>query len=275
MIKRLCKNLAGLKKEFVRIYDGSSNIQEIIPVKKSKEFPAEKEHLDLLHLFATKNPIYYNSYRGNVSGVSCVIYEGDINQYWLGSIGHDSSHAPFSPTWILSAFIAVLQAKELGYREIIDVGSGDGRIAYCAKILGLEPYSMEIDCDLVQLQKSIIDVTGFDFKVNRTDVTKFDFKALRLKRPVFFIGGLAQMGGNALAESIIENIGTDEKLKNNAGFALAGTYSKKYPDGQHAAGWGKLIKENRLDIITVLSLPTAWTLKEPEDTPYIFAGFAK
>ena len=38
-----------------------------------------------------------------------------------------------------------LFAKKNGYSEIIDIGSGDGRIAYCSKILGMESYSIELD----------------------------------------------------------------------------------------------------------------------------------
>ena len=48
---------------------------------------------------------------------------------------------------------SALLAKELGYQEVIDIGSGDGRIAFCAKILDLESYSIEIDDMLVDLQK--------------------------------------------------------------------------------------------------------------------------
>ena len=63
------------------------------------------------------------------------MYEGDINKYWLNSIQHGSSKAPFSPTWIMSGYIGSLLAKKLGYLQVIDIGSGDGRIAFCAKIL--------------------------------------------------------------------------------------------------------------------------------------------
>jgi predicted RNA methylase len=55
----------------------------------------------------------------------------------------------------LSAYICSLYTKSLGYKQVIDIGSGDGRIAYCAKILGLDSYSIEIDDMLVDLQNSI------------------------------------------------------------------------------------------------------------------------
>ena len=153
MIEELGKNLVNLKKEFAKLYDGKSQIQEVIPVSKSELFPIKQQDLELLHQFATKNPIYYNSYEKTIGKTLCIVYEGDINKYWLNSIQHDSSHAPFSPTWMMSAYVGVLLAKELGYREVIDIGSGDGRIAFCAKVLDLESYSIEIDDMLVALQK--------------------------------------------------------------------------------------------------------------------------
>ena len=142
MIDELAKNLVELKKEFVKIYGGKSQIQEIIPVSKSESFPIPQSDLDLLHQFAIKNPIYYNSYEQIIGGIPCVVYEGDINKYWLNSIQYGSSHAPFSPTWIMSAYACVSLAKNLGYSEVIDIGSGDGRIAFCAKVLNLESYSI-------------------------------------------------------------------------------------------------------------------------------------
>ena len=57
MINDIAKNLVELKKEFVKVYDGNSQIQEFIPKSKSKLFPIEESHLDLLHEFATTNPI--------------------------------------------------------------------------------------------------------------------------------------------------------------------------------------------------------------------------
>ena len=274
IIEQLAQNLESMKKEFFDLYDGNSNIQEIIPVSESNKFPIDKKFLKLLHLFAIKNPIYYNSYNQNVSNLNNTVYEGDINQYWLNSITHTSSHAPFLPTWIFSACIMALQAKELGFSEIVDVGSGDGRIAYCAKILGLTPHSIEIDEKLVDLQKSIIQETGINFNPHCANVTEFDFNSLKLEKPIFFIGGLAQMGGITLASSIIENI-TDLKSKNkNIGFAFAGTNSKKYANSEHEAGWGELIEKNNIKIIKTLYLPTVWTWKETENTPYIFAKLA-
>ena len=135
MIEDTAKNLVKLKQEFRRTYTGSSHIQELIPLTESNSFPIHQDALELLHLFATKNPIYYNSYEQKINDIDCMVYEGDINKYWLNSIGHGSSYQPFSPTWILSAYLMTSIAKELHYKQVLDIGSGDGRIAYCAKIL--------------------------------------------------------------------------------------------------------------------------------------------
>lgn len=267
MIEELAKNLINLKKEFAKNYDGTSQIQEVIPISKSDLFPIKQQDLELLHQFTTKNPIYYNSYEKTIGTTPCIVYEGDINKYWLNSIQHGSSHAPFSPTWIMSAYVNALFAKVLGFHEVIDIGSGDGRIAFCAKVLDLESYSIEIDGMLVDLQKLL---TILDFHPYCSDATTFDYSSLNLTKPIFFIGGLAQMGGTALASGVLEKIHSIPDLK-NVGWVFAGTYSQKYsPDPKNEAGWGTLIEKNKLKSIQTISLPTVWTFHEPEETPYIF-----
>jgi hypothetical protein len=270
MISDIAKNLVELKKEFVKVYDGDSQIQELIPKSKSDLFPIEKSHLDLLHEFATKNPIYYNSFEKKIGLVDCVVYEGDINKYWLNSIQHGSSKAPFSPTWIMSGYIGALLAKELGYSEILDIGSGDGRIAYCAKILDLESYSIEIDNMLVDLQNLL--TSKLNFHPYCADAITFDYSSLSLLRPMFFIGGLAQMGGIFLATGVIDKINSISNLRQNSGWVFAGTLSQKYAqDPKNEAGWGTVIEKNNLKFIQNISLPAAWTIHESDDVQYIFA----
>jgi hypothetical protein len=167
----------------------------------------------------------------------------------------------------MSAYVSTLFAKELGYREIIDIGSGDGRIAFCAKVLDLESYSIEIDDMLFDLQKLL---TIRDFHPYCSDAVTFDYSSLNLATPIFFIGGLAQMGGIALASGVLEKIDSISNLK-NIGWVFAGTYSQKYSsDPKNEAGWGTLIEKNKLKHIQTISLPTVWTFHEPEETPYIF-----
>jgi hypothetical protein len=169
-------------------------------------------------------------------------------------------------------------AKNLGYKEVLDIGSGDGRIAYCARILGLETYSIEVEESLVDLQKLITFSTKIDFNPNCADAVEFDYSNLKLKQPVFFIGGLAQMGGDIWASSIIEKLNTIPNLKKNIGITFAGTYSKKYFSGTRSesmsdGGWKSIIDKNDLKVIKTITLPTVWTFDQPIDTPYIFTKF--
>jgi hypothetical protein len=273
MIHDIAKNIVLLKKEFSKTYSGSSHIQEILPLTPSVNFPIPQNHLGLLHDFVKNNPIYYDSFEQKISGVSFIVYEGDINRYWLNSIQHSKSKAPFSPTWIFSAYALSLHAKESGFDELVDIGSGDGRIAYCAKILGMTSYSFEIDNMLVELQNSITTSTGIDFNPNCIDAMSFDYSSLNLKKPVFFIGGLAQMGGISLATGVLDNFQSNS-ASNGTGVVFAGTYSQKYaPDPMSEAGWGTLIHKYGLQIIDTVALPTVWTFHESDDTPYVFSKF--
>lgn len=278
MIEEMAKNLVQLKKEFSKIYQGNSHIQEIIPNSRSDVFPLEENHIEMLHNFAEKNPIYYNSFELTVDKIPCKVYEGDINEYWLNSISHGASYQPFYPTWIFSAYIMSLMAKNLKYKEVLDIGSGDGRIAYCAKILDLETFSIEVDESLVDLQKIITFSTKIDFNPKCADAVEFDYSDLNLSSPVFFIGGLAQMGGDILASSIIEKLNSIPNLKNNIGMAFAGTYSKKYFPGtisesMSEGGWKSIIDKNNMRVIKTITLPTVWTFDQSIDTPYIFTKF--
>ena len=273
MIEDISKNLVNLKQEFRRTYSGTSHIQEIIPLSKSDDFPIDQNELDALHLFVRNNPIYYNSYEEKINQTECMVYEGDINKFWLNSISHGSSYQPFSPTWMLTAYIITSMAKTLNYKEVLDIGSGDGRIAYCAKILGLVAHAIEIDDMLVDLQESICKTTKVDFNPVGADAVKFDYLSLNLEKPAFFIGGLAQMGGEMLATSILTNL--DSELKQKTCMVLTGSYSEKYSlNDRKDGGWSSLIEKNNLKVIQTAVLPTVWSFNEAIDTPYTFAEFS-
>ena len=274
MLDEFIQNLIKIKQDFAKNYSGSAHIQEVIPSQTSKEFPIDENHLKQLHEFAEKNPIYLNSFEQNILGISCVVYEGDINDYWLNSIKHGSSCQPFYPTWIMSAYIMVLIAKKLGYSELVDIGSGDGRIAFCGKILEFTSHSIEIDDVLVELQDTICAQTNQNFNLKCGDALEFDYSELNLKTPVFFIGGLPQMGGDILATSIIEKINSIADLKTNTGIVFAGTNTKRQLSGNLSdGGWSTLIEKHQLDVIDTVSLPTIWTFDQLVDTPYIFTKF--
>ncbi len=267
MIEWLAQRAVLLKREFVKGYSGTSSMQEAVPNSK---ILADGERLGE---FAESNPIYYNSYRERISETDCSVYEGDINRYWLDSITQESSHAPFSPTWIVSAYLLASELKSMGYEEIVDVGSGDGRIAFFGRSLGIRTYSLELDGGLADLQKDIARETRVDFGPICADATRHDFAGMGLRRPAFCIGGLAQMGGDVMASSVIESISGRDGLRARSGFVFAGTLSRKYAKSELDAGWGPLISENGMIRTNTVCLPTAWTLHEPEETPYVFARF--
>ena len=270
----IIKNLILVKQDFAKNYAGNAHIQEVIPTSVCEEFQINKQHLEMLHIFAQKNPIYFNSYEEKIADVLCTVYEGDINEYWLNSIKHGSSCQPFYPTWIMSAYVMASIAKKFGYLELVDIGSGDGRIAFCGKILGFTSHSIEIDDVLVGLQDTICAQTNQNFNPKCGDALEIDYSELNLKSPVFFIGGLPQMGGDILATSIIQKINSIVNLKTNTGIVFAGTNTKRQLSGNLSdGGWSTLIEDHQLDVINTVSLPTVWTFDQKVETPYIFTKF--
>ena len=221
MYDDLVENLVSTKQIFAKNYSGNAHIQEVIPSSISNKFDMDTNELISLHDFALKNPIYFNHFEEKMNGILCTVYEGDINEYWLNSIKHGSSCQPFYPTWIMSAFVMASIAKKLGYLELVDIGSGDGRIAFCGNVIGMKSHSIEIDDVLVDLQKIISTSTDQNFNPLCHDALEFDYSTLNLKKPIFFIGGLAQMGGDVLATSIIDKINSIENLRNYTAIVFA------------------------------------------------------
>ena len=274
MLDELTKNLVRIKQSFAKNYSGNAHIQEVIPSSVSEEFALPSQHLRQLHDFAIKNPIYLNHYSEDIEGIPCTVYEGDINEYWLNSIKHGSSCQPFYPTWIMSAYVMTSIAKELGHTELVDIGSGDGRISFCGSILGQTSHSIEIDDVLVELQDAICKSTKQDFHPECQDALEFDYSRLQLDKPVFFIGGLPQMGGDVLATGIIEKIDSIPDLKKNTCIVFAGTHTKRQLSGNlDDGGWSSLIEKHNLKVVDTVSLPTVWTFDQTVETPYIYTKF--
>jgi len=265
----LANVIVMLKTEFVKRHKGRSHIHEIIPAS-SKLLRIDERELKMLHKFAESNSIYTSSYEMDILGTACKVYEGDVNNYWLDSIKHDTSYAPFYPIWILSAYALALESKNLGVKQIVDIGSGDGRIAYCSKVAGLQSYGIEIDENLVGLENKILSSTGIDFQPTAADATQFDFTSLGLSQPAFFISGLPEVG-EMLANSVISRIMSMPDLEMNPLFVLTGSHvMRKDSRDKSKWGWGKVIDDFNLEIIKTVTLPTYWTLDQPVDTPFIF-----
>jgi hypothetical protein len=266
--------IALLKRQFVQSYKITrSLLTEIVPLYYSKSLPIDDDVLDSLHRFATANPIYFKAHDAEISGIACRIYEGDINDYWLSSKKYDTSYQPFYPTWMLSAFTLALEAKLLGFDQLVDVGSGDGRIAYCASLVGMGSYGIEIDDKLVELQDAVSSSTGIKYNTIRADATRFDYGSLDLSKPIFFISGLPEMG-EMLANSVIRQVLSVEKLKHSAGFNFMGSHvMKSLTRDRTGWGWGSVIASFGLKLIGTITLPTLWTTDQMLDTAYVYTRF--
>ena len=268
-MENISNNVCMLKQEFVKVNEGKSHATEILPNSYSNVIPIEEDSLSFLHAFLVNNPIYSNKISRNLMGIDCTIFEGDLNDYWIDSIKHDTSYAPFYPTWMLSAFCLALEAQNLGFKQIIDIGSGDGRIAYCGKVLGMDTVSIEIDSNLTALQDEISKKTIVQFNPICHDATTYDFDLLPEKKSIFIIGGVPEIG-EILAESVIENVLKISFLKDSA-FVLTGSHShRKFSRDPSNFGWGTSIKKFDLKAISSISLPTYWTMDQEFETPYVF-----
>jgi len=269
MNETLVEAIVTLKTEFMKRNEGGSHIQEIMPTLP-ESLSIDEHELKMLHKFAESNSIYSGSYEMNILDTVCKVYQGDVNNYWLDSIKHDTSYAPFYPIWMLSAYALVLESKNLGVKQIIDIGSGDGRIAYCAKVTGLQSYGIEIDENLVSLEKKIVLSTKIDFKPMMADATQFDYTSIELSQPIFFISGLPEVG-EMLANNVISRIMSIPDLKVSPIFVFTGSHvMRKDSRDKSKWGWGQVIDHFKLDVIKTITLPTYWTLDQPIDTPFIF-----
>ncbi len=276
----IAEGVVALKHELVKKAASGAHTYEAVPLEPSGLLPVEPAHLAMLHRFASANPIYYRSSQQDLLGVPCMVYEGDINEHWLSSVKHDTSYQAFYPTWIMSAYALVHEARRLGFGErattattVVDIGSGDGRIAYCAGISGTGALGIEIDGDLAGLQKAIFEKTEVrGAYVMHADATRFDYATLGMSGPaVFFISAMPEMG-EMLAQSVISQVLALPDIE--PCFVFMGSHSlKKYSRDLQKWGWGSVIDRNRLQVISTLTLPTQWTMDQELDTAYVFAAF--
>ena len=269
MNKTLAEAIVTLKTEFVKRNESSNHINEIIP-SLPESLSIDEHELEMLHKFAECNSIYSGSYEMEILDIVCRVYHGDMNNFWLDSIKHDTSYTPFYPVWILSAYALALESKNIGAKQLIDIGSGDGRIAYCARIVGLKSYGIEIDENLVSLENEILTNTGVDFQPIIADATQFDYTSLELSQPIFFIAGLPEVG-EMLANNVISRITSMPNLKTNPIFVFSGSHiMRKDSRDKSKWGWGKVMEHYNLEVIKTVTLPTYWTIEQAIDTPFIF-----
>ena len=267
----ICSSITGLKNKYMTDFFPTGYVTEIVPCQYSANLDIEQSILDKLNLFAQNNPIYLKQTEIIVDGILCKSYEGDINNYWLSSKKHDTCYQPFYPTWILSAYALAILSKKLGFTELVDIGSGDGRIAYCSALVGLKSFSIEIDTDLSILQHNVVSSTGVGFEILNLDATSFDYSSLDLSHPIFFISGLPELG-DILARDVITKTRNLSDAKGTIGFNFMGTHvMREYTADKTLWGWGNIIEDFELNIVGCVTLPTLWTNDQDLDTAYVFA----
>jgi hypothetical protein len=266
----LASLITVLKKSYTESRDLNGSPYEILPldclcVEESDDIPISK-----LDEFASFNPIFHGQNEIQIQDCRCKVFACEVIEYWLSSKKYDACYQPFYPTWLISSLIICLTAKLLGFSEIIDIGSGDARIPYCGAIVGLRGISVELDANLVELQRRIICSTGVDFEVINNDACKANFEELNLSKPMFLISGLPEQG-EVLAEAAIRNLIHNNFSSAKLGFALMGSHTmKQYSRDCTLYGWGHFIAEHKLSILDCLTLPTMWTNEQSIDTPFVF-----
>ena len=265
----LAQNLIRLKNEYLDKVHSYNHIREFIPDPNHQSL-FDKSHLEKLQTFFKFNKIYYKEQSIVLANIPCISYEGDINQFWLSSKKYDTNYQPFLPTWGLSALVMVLVAKDLGFENIIDIGSGDGRLLFCGSIIGLNSVGVEIDKDLCDLQNEISSFSNVKFQVINGDSNSIDYSQLELENTMIFVSALPE-SGEMISYGITNQFEKYRDKINNVGITLMGSHTyRRYSRDRSRWGWGKFIDDCGLKIVECLSLPSSWTLDEKKETPYLF-----
>jgi hypothetical protein len=268
----LVKELLTLKNEYLEKIHSYNHIREFLPEPRFQSL-IDKPDLEKLHTFFRLNKIYYKQESVALGNIPCVSYEGDVNQFWLSSKKYDTNYQPFLPTWGLSALIMVQVAKDLGFENIIDIGSGDGRLLFCGSVIGLNSVGVEIDKDLCDLQKMISNYSNVKFQVINGDSNSIDYSQFALDNTIIFVSALPE-SGEMISYGIINQFKKYVENLHNVGITLMGSHTyRKYSRDKSVWGWGKFIADNDLRLVECLSLPTSWTLDERKETPYLFTLF--
>ena len=265
----ICNFIPNLKKEYVNKIKSKNFIREFIP-KSQSNFPISNYCLERMHQFMENNNIYHTKYEVDLLGFPCVSYEGDINNYWLSSKKYDTNYQPFYPTWMISSYLLALATADLGFTDFIDIGSGDGRLSYCAQLVGLRSISVEIDASLCSLQEEIKHNANVIYELIEENAACINFLKLNLFNPIFFISAQPELG-EMLATALMKQILFLRNTCRLVGVNLMGTHKHRVYDRDHSVyGWGRFISDTKLSLLKVMTLPTTWTIDQDRDTPYLF-----
>ncbi len=270
--KYLAQSLVNLKNEYLDEFQSYNHIREFIPVSNHQSL-FDKSLVEKLHTFFKYNKIYYKEQNLTLSNIPCISYEGDINHFWLSSKKYDTNYQPFLPTWGLSALVMILIAKDLGFENVIDIGSGDGRLIYCGSILGLNAVGIEIDKNLYDLQNEISISTNVKYEIINGDSNSIDYTKFELEKTMIFISALPELG-EMISYSLINQFKKYKEKLHKVGITLMGSQThRRYSRDKSRWGWGQFIDEFGLKIVECVSLPSSWTIDEKKETPYLFTLF--
>ena len=273
MFDKILNTFLETKREYIENFKPTNIIAEILPNEFSDYFPIDNQILLKLHQFVSNNSIYFKKTNVLINKLNFISYEGDVNEFYLSSKKYDTNYQPFYPTWMLSAYLLCLKSKELGFTELIDIGSGDGRIPYCGSLLDLKSIGIELDNNLTELQKELCQITHINFEIINDDASRYDFARLNLSRPIFFVSGLPEMG-----EMFIDNVihtTIQNKFEKFGIVFLGSTFRRKFAHNATNYGWGEIIKKNNLKIIGKIDLPTHWTNDNNTETKYLITIYDK
>lgn len=281
--RRTAEFILRIAGDLKRSYGGNSHLYEAIPAGPAPSAGIDEAGAAALGAFARASPVYARLHGETIRGIRCTVCEGDATGHWLDSLKHDASAAPFYPTWMLSAHALASAALALGARAAVDVGSGDGRIAYCCGASGMRARSVEIDEGLAAVQRGISQRTGIEMGAAGRGEDAFGIDYAGLVRgeegggAAILVGALPQVG-EILADAVA-GAALDGARDGDAGplLVLAGAgegASGGIGGAGNRWGWGPLLDKFGLGVLGVLELPTRWTIESGGGTPYVFASRA-
>lgn len=270
MFEKILINFLETKREYIQNFKPTNIIAEIIPTARTNLFPIDKQILTKLHQFVSDNPIYFKKANISINTEDFISYEGDVNEFYLSSKKYDTNYQPFYPTWMISSYLLALATTEMGFTDLIDIGSGDGRLNYCAQLLGLRSISVEIDTNLCSLQEEIKRRANVIYELIQENANCIDLTKLKLSHPMIFISAQPELG-EMLANALMKQIPSISNRCSFVGVNLMGTSQPRIYDRDHSLfGWGRFINDYKLSLLQVMTLPTTWTVDQDSDTPYLF-----
>jgi len=267
MFQNILNNFLDVKREYIQNFKPKNIIAEILPKDTSNSFPINNNVLIKLHQFVSTNPIYFKKVDILINNLKFTSYEGDVNEYYLNNKKYDTNYQPFYPTWMLSAFLLCLRIKELGFTELLDIGSGDGRIPFCGSLLDLKSIGIELDSNLTELQNEIRKNTDTKFEIINKDASTYNYARHNFTKPCFLVSGLPEMG-EMFVENLIKTT-HQQKFELCGIIFLASSLKRKFTKNTTEYGWGEVIRKSHLKKIEEINLPSHWTNDNNTETIYL------